>query len=75
VEDLFILIYFCNYDCITKAYNEKGVLLHVPPYLFFTKTSGKSAMKVWLYIASKFSQNCGKLFEVQSPIYRGKLTC
>ena len=57
-----MLIYFCNYDCITKAYNKKGVLLHLPPYLFSIKTSGKPGMKVWLYVASKFSEDCGNIF-------------
>jgi len=32
-----MLMYFCNYDCITKAYNEKDVLLHVPPLFIFHK--------------------------------------
>jgi hypothetical protein len=41
VEDLFILIYFCNYDGITKAYNKEGVLLHVPSLSIFHKNLRK----------------------------------
>jgi len=36
-----MLIYFCKYDCITKAYNKKGVLLHVPPLFIFHKNLRK----------------------------------
>jgi hypothetical protein len=32
-----MLIYFCKYDCITKAYNNKGVLLHVLSLFIFHK--------------------------------------
>jgi hypothetical protein len=52
---------------------KRGYCCMCPLYSFSIKTSGKSAMKVWLYICSKILSRLWKhVSRIQSLIYRGK---